>query len=93
MQPKIIPLPFDLTPVWDAAAPRHLPLPLTPLLGREHELAQLSTLLRQPSIRLLTLMRPGKTQGRNESADRLVFTPTRPGAVIDEARSRRLPVR
>jgi len=59
MQPKIIPLPFDLTPVWDAAAPRHLPVPLTPLLGREHELAQLSTLLRQPSVRLLTLTGPG----------------------------------
>jgi len=39
MQPKIFTLPFDLTPVWDAAAPRHLPVPLTPLLGREHELA------------------------------------------------------
>src|SRR5438046_10195357 len=59
MQSKIFTLPFDLTPVPDAAGPRHLPLPLTPLLGREHELAQLSTLLRRPSVRLLTLTGPG----------------------------------
>ena len=59
MQPKIFTLPFDLTPVPDAAAPRHLPLPLTPLLGREQELAQLSTFLRPPRVRLLTLTGPG----------------------------------
>src|SRR5512142_1736048 len=59
MQPKIFTLPFDLTPVWDATAPRHLPVPLTPLLGRELELAQLSTLLRPPRVRLLTLTGPG----------------------------------
>jgi predicted ATPase/DNA-binding CsgD family transcriptional regulator len=57
MQSKIYTLPFDLTPVPDAAGLRHLPLPLTPLLGREHELAQLSTLLRK--VRLLTLTGPG----------------------------------
>src|SRR5215471_6880927 len=40
--------------------PTHrLPVPITPLLGREHELAQLSTLLRRPRVRLLTLTGSG----------------------------------
>jgi predicted ATPase/DNA-binding CsgD family transcriptional regulator len=84
MQSKIFTLPFDLTPVPDAAGPRHLPLPLTPLLGREHELAQLSTLLRK--VRLLTLTGPGgvgKTHLAlaaahtvlNEFADGVCFVP------------------
>jgi predicted ATPase/DNA-binding CsgD family transcriptional regulator len=41
-----------------APTPR-LPVPLTPLLGRERELAKLSTLLQQPGVRLLTLTGPG----------------------------------
>ena len=37
----------------------HLPVPLTPVLGREHELAQLLALLRRPEVRMLTLTGPG----------------------------------
>jgi hypothetical protein len=41
------------------APPSHLPRPLTALLGREYELAQLTALLRRPGVRLLTLTGPG----------------------------------
>ncbi len=86
MQPKIFTLPFDLTPVPNAGALHHLPVPLTPLLGREHELAQLSTFLRQPRARLLTLTGPGgvgkthlalaaATTVLNEFADGVCFVP------------------
>lgn len=37
----------------------HLPSPLTPLIGREREIAALCALLRQPSSRLVTLTGPG----------------------------------
>ncbi len=36
-----------------------LPRPLTPLLGREHELAAMAQLLHDPACRLLTLVGPG----------------------------------
>src|SRR5215217_6782896 len=36
-----------------------LPSPLTPLVGREHEVAALVTLLHQDEVRLLTLTGPG----------------------------------
>ncbi len=35
---------------------------------------------------------PGKRDGRTAVVTRFLFTPTRPGAVLDEARRRRLPV-
>ena len=46
----------------ESVAPRgagSLPRPLTTLIGRERELAALSDLLRQPEIRLITLVGPG----------------------------------
>jgi predicted ATPase len=36
-----------------------IPLPLTPLVGREHEVRTLETLLRREDVRLLTLTGPG----------------------------------
>ncbi len=55
----------------NSALPRHqtagsrqtfthlLPVPLTPLIGREHEVAQISALLQRPEVRLLTLTGTG----------------------------------
>ncbi len=40
-----------------------------------------------------TLLVPGQREGRPAATTRFLFTPTRPGAVLDEARRRRLPVR
>ncbi len=59
MQHHIIAMPSRLVPDTDQSPIHRLPVPLTTLLGREHELAQLSTLLRQPQVRLLTLTGPG----------------------------------
>jgi predicted ATPase/DNA-binding SARP family transcriptional activator len=41
------------------APPHNLPKPLTPFVGRERELAELSRRLRTPELRLLTLVGPG----------------------------------
>jgi hypothetical protein len=38
----------------------------------------------------MTLLRPGRREGESGSSARLLFTPTRPGAVLAEARQRRL---
>ena len=59
MQHHIYALPSRPVPGTGDAPTHRLPVPLTPLLGREHELAQLSTLLRRSEVRLLTLLGPG----------------------------------
>ena len=49
------PLPSERTPL-----PRyHLPVPLTPLVGREREIAAISVLLSRPEVRLVTLTGTG----------------------------------
>lgn len=50
----------------------------------------LEMLLTEPVA--LSVVRPGRRAGRPESPTRLRFTPTRPGAVLEEARSRRIRV-
>jgi hypothetical protein len=40
----------------------------------------------------LAVVRPGSRDGQAGTASRLLFTPSRPGAVLDEARARRIPV-
>ena len=45
----------------DTAAPSHLPLPPTPTVGRVEELEQLTRLLADPAVRVVTLTGPGGT--------------------------------
>ena len=59
MEHSVIAFPSRAAAGNGQTSPSHLPLPLTPLLGREHELAQLTALLRRPEVRLLTLTGPG----------------------------------
>jgi len=59
MQQHIIALPSRSASGDDQTSASRLPLPLTPLLGREHDLAQLTAQLHRPEVRLLTLTGPG----------------------------------
>ncbi len=59
MQHNIYALPSRSVTDARQAPKDRLPLSPTPLLGREHELAQLKAMLRRPEIRLLTLTGPG----------------------------------
>lgn len=52
------PVPLRPDP-WRSTAPATLPVPLTPLLGRDQELRQAERILRRPDVRLLTLLGAG----------------------------------
>lgn len=62
----------------NASAPRNLPAPLTPFVGREAECAQVLEQLANPACRLLTLLGPGgigKTRLALGAAERLNIFP------------------
>src|SRR4051794_13337481 len=55
-----LPDQFPLLPSLETR-PNNLPRQPTPFLGREHEVGEIVTLLRQPEVQLLTLTGPGGT--------------------------------
>jgi predicted ATPase/DNA-binding CsgD family transcriptional regulator len=59
MQHKGIALSSQRNAGFEKTSARHLPVPLTPLVGREHEVAEIVVLLRRPEARLLTLTGTG----------------------------------
>lgn len=85
----------NISPIQSEATPRsNLPVLPTPLIGRTHELNELSRLLRDPQCRLLTLVGPGgigktrlavevATQLQDGFADGAYFAPL---ASVDSAR-------
>jgi len=59
MQHKGTALSSQRTAGFAQTSARHLPVPLTPLVGREHEVAEIGALLRRPEVRLMTLTGTG----------------------------------
>ncbi len=59
MQDKIIALPARQPAVPGTVSKHALPVQLTPLIGREHEVAAICTLLHRPHVRLVTLTGAG----------------------------------
>jgi len=83
---------FDATgvaPAWEAPPWAWLPLPLTPLVGREAELAAAAALLADPAVRLLTLVGAGGS-GKTRLAVEIALVAAgdaRPGAAAGGARA------
>jgi hypothetical protein len=60
---------------YEQTTTRHSPIPLTLLVGREHEVAEIGALLRRPEVRLLTLTGTGgvgKTRAARADASALL---------------------